>query len=215
MPVRAPPHNSHRPVVIAGCSVQRPTNYPESPQPGRINQADARARLPRDATSSATTVWSIDSLRQGQVARALLFESHQQHFAVASKYVARVIEMPNLTPVPGVPSWHCGLAAWQNQPVPVIDPVRYFVPGKEKSNDVFTRAIVVSIASSHYLFAVEKVLNLCQLNTQSTLDDSDLAAHCAIGGVYPIGNDRLNNKSTTLIDAPEFLRQVHLLQVYN
>ena len=49
------------------------------------------------------TVWSADSIEQSSSARALLFESYQQRFAVTADYVTEVIEVPEYTTVPGAP----------------------------------------------------------------------------------------------------------------
>ena len=153
------------------------------------------------------TVWSADSIEQSSSARALLFESYQQRFAVTADYVTEVIEVPEYTTVPGAPGWYCGLAVYRARPVAVIDPIQFFVPDRQVVSH--TRAIVVSVASSTYFFLAEKILNLAKLDPvhNNAHTNQDLAAHSAVSAVCHV-----DNKPVVLIDTPEFLRQMHLLR---
>lgn len=163
-----------------------------------------------DGLPALQTIWSADSIAQSQPARSLLFQSRDQVFAVATEFVAEVIEAPEVFPLPGAPWWYRGLAGYKSRPVPVIDPVQYFVPASAKPEKTHTRAIVVMLASSTYLFSAEKVLNLCQLNMSRNEvfnSDQNLTEHPAISGIC-----QYDNKLVAVIDTPEFLRQTRLLR---
>ena len=195
----------------------RPTHHPNSPLLRQGNHAGAAAEVSVvDAKNyqlsgrGAATVWSADSIQQSLSAKVLLFESHQQRFALTTDTVVEVIEVPQYASVPGAPGWFCGVAAYRARPVSVIDPVQYFVPANDKPDAVHTRAIAITIASSTWLLAAERVLNLCRLDAADySHSDHNLAAHCAVSAVCNI-----DNKPVVLINTPEFLRQVHLLQAF-
>lgn len=164
----------------------------------------------RDHSPEMRTIWSAESIAQAQSAKSLLFQSRHQVFALPTEFISEVIEAPECLQVPGSPWWYRGLAIYRSRPAPIIDPVQYFVPALEKPADSHTRAIVVTVASSDYLFTAEKVLNLCQLDMtyqEVFSGDQTLIEHPAIAGT-----GQYDNKSVAIIDIPELLRQTRLLR---
>ena len=177
------------------------------------------------AISNADIIWSANSLEASSSARALLFESRGLLFAVSANAVTEVIEATDTSEVPGAPEWYRGVSLYRSQPAALIDVAKFLQP--ESPPLEFNRAIAVRVASSTYLLAVEKILNLCNLpadwrmkpkaesgyNTQHHSESHsppepppEHALHRAIRGVC-----RYDNRSLALIDLPELLRCTKLL----
>jgi len=75
------------------------------------------AEAHKASAGGAKTLWSTDSIQQAPSSKALLFESRQQRFAIATDTVVEVIEAPQWTSVPAAPWWFCGVAAYRAHPV--------------------------------------------------------------------------------------------------
>lgn len=159
--------------------------------------------------SSADVIWSSNSLTQSDVARALLFESREMLFALDARVVSEVVAVPVIQKIPGSPVWFCGVAIVRGCPVPVFDAARFLNPSSPAL--VFNRAIVVRAASSTYLIAADKILNLCSLSTFDPQPVSSVVPeyveHRAIENSY-----HYDNRLLSLIDLPELLRCTKLLR---
>ncbi len=175
------------------------------------------------AISNADIIWSANSLESSRSVRALLFESRGLLFAVSANAVTEVIEATDTNKVPGAPEWYRGVSFYRSQPAALIDVAKFLQP--ESPPLEFNRAIVVRVASSTYLLAVDKILNLCNLpadwrvkpKTDAQIGDirqphsephlsPEHAQHRAIRGMC-----RYDNRTLAFIDLPELLRCSKLL----
>lgn len=171
------------------------------------------------AISKTDIIWSANSIAASRSARALLFESRGLLFALSANSVTEVIEAADTSEVPGSPAWYRGVSVYRSHPVAVIDVAKFLQP--ESPMLVFNRAIAVRVASSTYLLAVDKILNLCNLpaelqkapgtdnnqHSEGIHDPSDYAQHRAVSGVC-----RYDKRVLALIDLPELLRCTKLLR---
>lgn len=176
------------------------------------------------AITNADIIWSADSIAASRSARALLFESRGLLFALSANSVSEVIEAVDTTEVPGAPVWFKGVSSYRSQSVALIDVAKFLQPASPPLE--FNRAIAVRVASSTYLLAVDKILNLCNLpadlqrdletvpgtdysnQPHSGLRDApDHTRHRAIRGAC-----RYDNRVLALIDLPELLRCTKLLR---
>jgi len=142
-------------------------------------------------------------------------------FGVAADSVTEVIDAQAVNEVPGSPAWFKGVCVYRTRPVPLIDVARFFEPSS--SELVFNRAIAVRAASSTYLLAADKILNLCKLPVEDFQWQNsgrqpgqqpmelhgtpDYAKHRAIKKAC-----RYDNRLLALIDLPELLRCTKLLR---
>jgi len=188
---------------------------------GWVGWRVADSGAPSRTQSAANVVWSTNSISASKSARALLFEGRGLLFGVAADSVTEVIDSQVINEVPGSPAWFKGVCVYRTNPVPLIDVARFFEPNS--SELVFNRAIAVRTASSTYLLAAEKILNLCKLpaedfhwqgsDKQSSQElvelhgTPDYAKHRAIKKAC-----RYDNRLLALIDLPELLRSTKLLR---
>jgi len=163
----------------------------------------------RSRLSAKEVIWSSHSITPSESARALLFESRGMMFALLADSVNEVIDVPATQSVAGAAAWFEGVSVYRSRPVPVIDVAGYLAP--DSTELVFNRAIVVRVASSTYLVAAEKILNLCSLpNTdylQALHNLPEYTQHRAINKVF-----QYENRLLALIDLPEVLRCTKLLR---
>lgn len=173
--------------------------------------------------SAADVVWSAHSITSFEsttaTSRSLLFECGGLLLALSADSVREVIDVPAVSPVPGSPAWFAGVAIYRNRPVPLMDAAAYLEPDQSDTKQkparrIFNRAIVVHLASSTYLIAAEKILNLCNLplsglslNSPVTQQLPDYAEHRAINSV-----SSYDNRLVAMIDLPELLRCTKLLR---
>ncbi len=166
---------------------------------------------------SAEVIWSSNSIAPSQSSRVLLFECDGYYYALATDSVVEVIEYPNCAEVNGAPVWFSGLTVYQTNPVPVIDVGRYFGHGanqrfKGEQHQLRGRCVVVKLAGSTFLLAVDKILNLCQLPEEDeamriSSNPSEIAEHRAIQRL-----SHYDNKQIALINLPELLRLTKFLR---
>ncbi len=167
---------------------------------------------------NASVIWSSNSIAPSPSSRVLLFECLGAHYGLATESVVEVIESPNCTEVSGAPMWFAGLAVYQSNPVPVIDVGRYFQPdAKHRAKDrrqhpLRGRSVVVKLAGSTFLLAVEKILNLCNLPEEDeamrvSSNAPEIAEHRAIQRVCCYDNQLI-----ALINLPELLRLTKFLR---
>lgn len=151
-----------------------------------------------------------------------MFESGGLFLAISADAVGEVIDMPTCQPVPGSAAWFRGVAVYRSRPVAMIDAAAYLEPGFAKGStkatpeQVFNRAIVIHLASSTYLIAAERILNLCNLPVESDTLDIECSAqqlkpsyleHRAVKKVC-----HYENRSLAVIDLPELLRCTKLMR---
>jgi len=172
------------------------------------------------AISPADVIWSSNGITAPRSARALLFESRAALFGLSANSVTEVIEAAETTEVPGAPAWYKGVSIYRSQPTPLIDIAKFLQP--ESPDLLFNRAIAVRVASSTYLLAVDKILNLCNLpsdpetSRRKATDNhqhsgphitAEHMPHRAISSIC-----RYDNRSLAMIDLPELLRCTKLLR---
>ncbi len=159
--------------------------------------------------SPGDVVWSAYSITASDSNRALLFESRGMLFGLSADSVSEVTDVPVTQRVPGSAAWYQGVSVYRNRPVPVIDVAAYIAP--ESPPLEFHRAIVVRAASSTYLIAADKILNLCSLSPDDQLSATnrlpDYAGHRAIRKVCAY-----ENRLLAVLDLPELLRCTKLLR---
>ena len=165
--------------------------------------------------STSDVVWSAHSITSSDSRRALIFETGGLLLALSAEAVLEVIDMPVIRSVPGSAVWFVGVSVYRERAAPVIDASAYLAPGlPAASNKEFNRAIVLRAASSTYLIAADKILNLGNLPAEDQRyampGMADIAEHRAIKRVCIY-----DNRSLAVIDLPELLRCTKLLRECN
>lgn len=168
--------------------------------------------------STSDVVWSAHSITSPDSRRALIFETGGLLLALSAEAVLEVIDMPVISSVPGSAVWFVGVSVYRERAAPVIDASAYLAPGlpttEPASNKEFNRAIVLRAASSTYLIAADKILNLGNLPAEDQRyampGMADIAEHRAIKRVCIY-----DNRSLAVIDLPELLRCTKLLRECN
>ena len=187
------------------------------PDPVSDSTAAADSEISCRTISNTDIIWSAGSIEASRSARALLFESRGMLFALPAGSVTEVLEAVASSEVPGAPVWYRGVSVYRSQPVALIDVAKFLQP--ESPALAFNRAIAVSVASSTYLLAVEKILNLCNLPADLQQNPAYNNQHAALRDAPDYTNHRAvksacryDNRVLALIDLPELLRCTRLLR---
>lgn len=87
--------------------------------------------------------------------------------AIPTANVRSVIEIEDITPIPGVPPFICGLTALRSQALTVIDcSVALGFPSQERKPD--QRAVVVEIDGHLYALLVEEAYDVTEARSEPT-----------------------------------------------
>jgi len=196
--------NKATPSFASGAGVSAPDTNTET-----VMVAADAATVSRRRLSAKEVIWSSHSITPSESARALLFESRGLMFALPADSVNEVIDVPATQSVAGAAAWFEGVSVYRSRPVPVIDVAGYLAPDTDEL--AFNRAVVVRVASSTYLVAAEKILNLCSLPVTDYIPElynlPEYTRHRAIKKVC-----QYENRLLAVIDLPELLRCTKLLR---
>lgn len=176
--------------------------------------------LPVGRMSTSDVVWSVHSMTSTDSRRALIFQTRGVLLALSADAVSEVIDMPLTQPVPGAADWFVGVSVHRQCAAPVIDVAAFLDPGSlttgPASERRFNRAIVLRVASSTYLVAADKILNLGNLPAEDQIyamsgsGMASVAEHRAVRKVCTY-----DNRSLAVLDLPELLRCTKLLRECN
>ena len=105
-----------------------------------------------------------------QTSRALLLLLGDITYAISVEYVERVIELPQVIPVPRTSDWLAGIAVFDSTPLPLVYPGHFLLPAvgagstRAQAQSVAGRAIVVSCAHGRALLAVDQLVTISNLS---------------------------------------------------
>ncbi len=94
--------------------------------------------------------------------RALLFLLSETTYAINIEHVDKVIELQQVTPVPGAPLWVSGIVVHDMLPYPLIDPRVLLQPAAAR-NEALNRAIIIKSAHGNVLIGVEQLVTISDL----------------------------------------------------
>lgn len=97
--------------------------------------------------------------------RALLFQLNETTYAISVEYVDKVIELQDVTPVPGSPSWVAGIVVHDLLPYPLIDP-RVLLQSRISGSGALNRAVVIKSAHGNVLIGVEQLVTISDLTVR-------------------------------------------------
>ncbi|MEM7255767.1 MAG: chemotaxis protein CheW [Pseudomonadota bacterium] len=122
-------------------------------------------------TEAMTVSWSaLDDERSHRTERALLFELGGAQYAMSVDFVQRVIELQDITPVPGAQPWIAGVVVHELQPYSLIDPRFFLRPDLTDHRDELRRAVIIKSAHGNVLLGVEQLITISELKTRPHID---------------------------------------------
>ena len=178
----APPRHPERP---GGANTgNRRQRRPMARRPSPASPANRTARLrldtssagPRDAAAvlerscrRAPRRWRHRSSRRSDRFELVIFRAGSERYAIDAVEIEEAIVLPDVTPLPGVPSFYRGLIAHQGIVYPLID-VRPLAGADAEDELAPTHAILFSTAEHTVAIAAESVESFVRVDVAAIAD---------------------------------------------
>ena len=107
--------------------------------------------------------------------RALLFQLRGHTYAISVDFVSKVIELADISLVPGAQPWLVGVVVHDYLPYPLIAPAKLIAAdesgvGSPSADAELTRAIVVKSAHGNVMIGVEQLVTISELAANSRVE---------------------------------------------
>lgn len=122
-------------------------------------------------SESLSVSWSVlDEERSHRTERALLFQLGGATYGISVEFVERVIELQDITPVPGALAWVSGVVVHELRPYSLVDPRYFLLPDIEDHREPLRRGVVIKSAFGNVLLGVEQLVTIADLKIRPRVD---------------------------------------------